>query len=122
MTPRLKFLSVGLAISLAYSIYDYIDRNKKEKTVVTTKEPTKRPRTAGASKQRAIDLKKRIEARKAKKDKKRHKKVVLLLTMAFQTLQKNYYHWKVGIESHLYISILIKKKIYMGDIKRRYKW
>ena len=69
MTPRLKFLSIGLAISLAYSIYDYIDRNKKEKTVVTTKEPTKRPRTAGASKQRAIDLKKRIEARKAKKDK-----------------------------------------------------
>ena len=69
MTPRLKFLSVGLAISLAYSIYDYIDRNKKEKTVVTTKEPTKRPRTAGVSKQRAIDLKKRIEARKAKNDK-----------------------------------------------------
>ena len=71
MTPRLKFLSVGLAISLTYSIYDYIDRNKKEKTIVTTKEPTKRPRTAGASKQRAIDLKKRIEARKAKSDKEK---------------------------------------------------
>ena len=71
MTPRLKFLSIGLAISLAYSIYDYIDRNKKEKTVITAKEPTKRPRTAGASKQRAIDLKKRIEARKAKSDKEK---------------------------------------------------
>ena len=65
MTPRLKFLSVGLAISLAYSIYDYIDRNKKEETVVASKKSTSRPRTAGASKQRAIDLKKRIEERKA---------------------------------------------------------
>ena len=101
MTPRLKFLSVGLAISLAYSIYDYIDRNKKEKTVVTTKEPTKRPRTAGASKQRAIDLKKRIEARKPKTIKKRHKKVVLLLRRAFQKLRKNYYRWKDGIETRL---------------------
>ena len=64
MTPRLKFLSVGLAISLAYSIYDYIDRNKKEETVVRSKEPAKRPRTAGASKQRAIDLKKRKVTRK----------------------------------------------------------
>ena len=46
MTPRLKFLSVGLAISLAYSIYDYIDRNKKEKTVVTTKYTDKAPGTS----------------------------------------------------------------------------
>ena len=67
MTPRLKFLSVGLAISLTYSIYDYIDRNKKEKTIVTTKEPTKRPRTAGASKQRAIDLKKKNRSKESQK-------------------------------------------------------
>ena len=35
MTPRLRMLSVGLALSLSYAIYDYIDRNSDKKPVVT---------------------------------------------------------------------------------------
>ena len=33
MTPRLRILSIGLAISLAYAIYDYVDRNNNNKSV-----------------------------------------------------------------------------------------
>ena len=60
MTPRLKILSIGLAISLVYSIYDYVDRNKsnKPKTAVA-KKSKKRARTAGVSKARYDNLKKK---------------------------------------------------------------
>ena len=69
MTPRLRMLSIGLVLSLAYAIYDYVQRNSEKPTTYVAKKETKRARTAGVSKQRAIDLKKKIEARKAKKEK-----------------------------------------------------
>ena len=62
MTPRLRILSIGLALSLAYAIYDYVDRNNTKKTVVTkSKKSKKRARTAGVSATRAENLKKRFE-------------------------------------------------------------
>ena len=68
MTPRLRILSIGLAISLTYAIYDYVDRNSNNKPVVTkTKKQKKRARTAGVSRQRTIDLQARIAAREANK-------------------------------------------------------
>mgnify|MGYP001171803231 FL=1 len=71
MTPRLKILSIGLALSLIYSVYDYVDRNKNKKPVVTkTKKKKKRARTAGVSLTRGVDLKKKIEARKQSEEKK----------------------------------------------------
>ena len=67
MTPRLRILSIGLALSLAYAIYDYVDRNNAKKSVVTkSKKPKKRARTAGVSATRAANLKKRFEKRIAK--------------------------------------------------------
>ena len=68
MTQRLRILSIGLAISLTYAIYDYVDRNSNNKPVVTkTKKQKKRARTAGVSRQRTIDLQARIAAREANK-------------------------------------------------------
>ena len=68
MTPRLRILSIGLALSLTYAIYDYVDRNKKNKKPVFTKtKKQKRARTAGVGQQRALDLQKRIAERESKK-------------------------------------------------------
>ena len=66
MTPRLRMLSVGLALSLSYAIYDYIDRNSDKKPVVTKSKEKKRARTAGVSASRAENLKKKVARRKAK--------------------------------------------------------
>ena len=67
MTPRLRILSIGLALSLAYAIYDYVDRNNTKKSVVTkSKKSKKRARTAGVSATRAENLKKRFEKKIAK--------------------------------------------------------
>ncbi len=66
MTPRLRMLSIGLAISLSYAIYDYVDRNSEKKPVVAKSKEKKRARTAGVSASRAENLKKKIERRKAK--------------------------------------------------------
>ena len=60
MTPRLRMLSIGLALSLSYAIYDYIDRNSDKKPVVKIKRK-KRARTAGVSASRAENLKKRCK-------------------------------------------------------------
>ena len=71
MTPRLRILSIGLALSLSYAIYDYIDRNSKKKPVVQKKNVSKaRPSTARVSLTRGIALKKRIAERQAGKKKK----------------------------------------------------
>tara|TARA_B100001758_G_scaffold39922_1_gene31012 strand:- start:3341 stop:3904 length:564 start_codon:yes stop_codon:yes gene_type:complete len=59
-------LSIGLALSLSYAIYDYVDRNSEKKPVVTKSKEKKRARTAGVSASRAENLKKKIERRKAK--------------------------------------------------------
>tara|TARA_Y100001935_G_scaffold61062_1_gene51180 strand:+ start:74 stop:640 length:567 start_codon:yes stop_codon:yes gene_type:complete len=59
-------LSIGLALSLSYAIYDYIDRNSDKKPVVTKSKEKKRARTAGVSASRAENLKKKIARRKAK--------------------------------------------------------
>jgi hypothetical protein len=66
MTPRLRMLSIGLALSLSYAIYDYVDRNSDKKPVVTKSKEKKRARTAGVSASRAENLKKKIARRKAK--------------------------------------------------------
>ena len=66
MTPRLRMLSVGLALSLSYAIYDYIDRNSDKKPVITKSKEKKRARTAGVSASRAENLKKKVARRKAK--------------------------------------------------------
>jgi len=66
MTPRLRMLSIGLALSLSYAIYDYVDRNSEKKPVVTKSKEKKRARTAGVSASRAENLKRKIERRKAK--------------------------------------------------------
>jgi len=42
MTPRLRILSIGLALSLTYSIYDYIDRNSNKKPVIEKKKVVKK--------------------------------------------------------------------------------
>ena len=60
MTPRLRMLSIGLALSLSYAIYDYVDRNSEKKPVVTKSKEKKRARTAGGSAERAENLKKKI--------------------------------------------------------------
>jgi len=41
MTPRLRILSIGLALSLTYAIYDYIDRNSNKKPVIEKKKVVK---------------------------------------------------------------------------------
>ena len=70
MTPRLRILSIGLALSLVYAVYDYVDRNNNKKPGVTkTKKEKKRARTAGVSLTRGVDLKKKIEARKQREEK-----------------------------------------------------
>ena len=70
MTPRLRILSIGLALSLVYAVYDYVARNSDKKPVVTkTKKKEKRARTAGVSLTRGIDLQKRIAARKQREEK-----------------------------------------------------
>ena len=70
MTPRLKILSIGLALSLIYAVYDYVGRNSNKKPVVTkTKKEKKRARTAGVSLTRGIDLLKKIDARKQREEK-----------------------------------------------------
>ena len=60
MTPRLRMLSIGLVLSLAYAIYDYVERNSEKPKTYVAKKEKKRARTAGVSRQRAIDLKKKI--------------------------------------------------------------
>ena len=62
MTPRLKILSFFLLLSIVYAVYDYIDRNKDDRPAYAKKQKTKRARTAGVSKQRAIDHQKKMEA------------------------------------------------------------
>ncbi len=71
MTPRLRILSIGLALSLTYSIYDYIDRNSNKKPVIEKKKVVKkRPSTARVSLTRAENLKRKVRERSDKKDKK----------------------------------------------------
>mgnify|MGYP001165245337 FL=1 len=62
MTPRLKILSVMLALSVVYSVYDYMERNKSKKPVVKKTKARKRPGTARVSQTRAIDLQKKMNA------------------------------------------------------------
>ena len=67
MTPRLRILSIGLALSLVYAIYDYVDRNNTQKSVASKlKKPRKRARTAGVSADRAKNLKRRFDRRMEK--------------------------------------------------------
>ena len=71
MTPRLRILSIGLALSLTYAIYDYIDRNSNKKPVIEKKKVLKkRPKSARVSLTRAENLQRRVLERSDKKDKK----------------------------------------------------
>ena len=50
MTPRLKFLSFLLGLSLIYAVYDYIDRNSTDtKSERVDRRKNKRARTAGTT-------------------------------------------------------------------------
>jgi len=70
MTPRLRILSIGLALSLVYAVYDYVGRNSNKKPVVKKiKKEEKRARTAGVSLTRGQDLMKRINTKKQKEEK-----------------------------------------------------
>ena len=70
MTPRLRILSIGLALSLTYAIYDYIDRNSNKKPVIEKKKVVKkRPKSARVSLTRAENLKRKGQERSDKKDK-----------------------------------------------------
>ncbi|MDP6170470.1 MAG: hypothetical protein QF780_10715 [Candidatus Marinimicrobia bacterium] len=66
MTPRLRMLSIGLALSLSWAIYDYVDRNSDEKPVVGKAKVKKRARTAGVSASRAENLERMARLRKEK--------------------------------------------------------
>ena len=71
MTPRLRILSIGLALSLTYAIYDYIDRNSNKKPVIEKKKfVKKRPKSARVSLTRAESLRRKGQERSDKKDKK----------------------------------------------------
>ena len=71
MTPRLRILSIGLALSLTYAIYDYIDRNSNKKPVIEKKKfVKKRPKSARVSLTRAENLRRKGQERSDKKDKK----------------------------------------------------
>ena len=71
MTPRLRILSIGLAMSLTYAIYDYIDRNSNKKPVIEKKKVVKkRPKSARVSLTRAENLRRKGQERSDKKDKK----------------------------------------------------
>ena len=78
MTPRLRILSIGLALSLTYSIYDYIDRNSNKKPVIEKKKVVKkRPKSARVSLTRAENLKRKVRERSDKKDKKDRKDKII---------------------------------------------
>ena len=67
MTPRLKFLSFLLGLSLIYAVYDYIDRNSNNsKNERTNRKKYKRARTAGTSSNSAKINK--VRARHIKKE------------------------------------------------------
>ena len=78
MTPRLRILSIGLALSLTYAIYDYIDRNSNKKPVIEKKKVVKkRPKSARVSLTRAENLKRKVRERSDKKDKKDKKDKII---------------------------------------------
>mgnify|MGYP003326390398 CR=1 FL=1 len=78
MTPRLKILSLGLALSIIYSVYDWYDRNnigkpKTNQVVKNKKNKRDRPKTAKSGRGRAAN---RAMANAAKaKDQKRNKEL-----------------------------------------------
>ena len=78
MTPRLKMLSVGLALSIIYSVYDWYDRNnigkpKTNQVMKKKKNKNDRPKTAKSGRGRAAN---RAMANAAKaKDQKRNKEL-----------------------------------------------
>ena len=78
MTPRLKMLSVGLALSIIYSVYDWYDRNnigkpKTNQVVKNKKNKRDRPKTAKSGRGRAAN---RAMANAAKaKDQKRNQEL-----------------------------------------------
>ena len=89
MTPRLRILSIGLALSLTYSIYDYIDRNSNKKPVIEKKKVVKkRPASARVSLTRAASLKKKVQERSDRKDRKDRKDRIIPQT-EFSTISDN---------------------------------
>ena len=98
MTPRLKILSVMLALSIVYSVYDYIERNKKDERVVkTTRKAKKRPGTARVSKTRGIDLQKKMDSQKINKQTK-----ILLHSLIFFLYLMKLFLLRDGPETHLW--------------------
>jgi hypothetical protein len=70
MTPRLKILSIGLALSLIYAISDYIARNEDKPIRKVNKEVKKRPKTARISQERIRRIKEQ-SAQEAKQNERK---------------------------------------------------
>ena len=115
MTPRLRILSIGLALSLAYAIYDYVDRNNTKKSVVSEIKKIKtRARTAGVSASRYENLKKRW----AKKEIRRcclEKRFQSRTVISYQYPEKNISEldgWERNPFVEVYEPKSVKKKVY----------
>ena len=76
MTPRLKFLSFLLGLSLIYAVYDYIDRNSTDsKTERVDRRKNKRARTAGTTSNSAM-MKKYLKRKEKREQENIQKKSV----------------------------------------------
>lgn len=76
MTPRLKFLSFLLGLSLVYAVYDYIDRNSTDsKTERVDRRKNKRARTAGTTSNSA-KMKKYLKRKEKREQKNIQKKYI----------------------------------------------
>tara|TARA_B100000315_G_scaffold256939_1_gene304240 strand:+ start:378 stop:953 length:576 start_codon:yes stop_codon:yes gene_type:complete len=75
MTPRLKILIAGLALSLIYAVYDYIDRNSNKPVAEKKREEKKRPKTARVDVNRIATLK--AKAAKIAKSKEQKNEIIL---------------------------------------------
>ena len=91
MTPRLKFLSFLLGLSLIYAVYDYIDRNSNNsKNERTNRKKNKRARTAEATSNSAKIKKSRARAAKKEALENNNKKDVRLQQNQFSVISDQF--------------------------------
>ena len=91
MTPRLKFLSFLLGLSLIYAVYDYIDRNSNNsKNERTNRKKYKRARTAGTSSNSAKVKKSRAHAAKKEALERNNKKDIRLQENQFSVISDEF--------------------------------
>ena len=91
MTPRLKFLSFLLGLSLIYAVYDYIDRSSNNsKNERTNRKKYKRARTAGATSNSAKIKKSRARAAKKETLKNNNRKDIKLQENQFSVISDEF--------------------------------